>query len=367
LWLKTSIFCCHFSSFSNCSFISVAKSCSSSVFCLPLPHDCAGSLDERRLCMCDCVYTFSWVRFVWKFRVGRWRAIICSASTLLLICVWTRRSRRGFVLCVIAAVTTANSSWTGALSRRGSKGFGYGDRGGWTLVRKLSSLPEFYGTFHWKLCILVHFTRFLSFRYLLQWHGQNLAGLCCEWGPRGRGRWMRLWGWSPRLLGLAGAITHRSLIDPPQHWVITIIISSTVWPGGIVIRTLDLWLQWSFVWFLSVLYSVNDLGQVVHPHVPLSPSSIIWYRRLSVQEKEMSTLPTLLAGYGTLYLFCSNDNDILNRHHRTDHFIVCQVIPMFFRIAYNQSQTSSVIFIKVRNLLSYRWLMLLTLVILSVL
>jgi len=89
-------------------------------------------------------------------------------------------------------------------------------------------------------------------------------------------------------------------------------------------------------------------------HVPLSPSSIIWYRRLSVQEKEMSTLPTLLAGYGTLYLFCSNDNDILNCHHRTDHFIVCQVIPMFFRIAYNQSQTSSVIFIKVRNLLSYR-------------
>ena len=86
---------------------------------------------------------------------------------------------------------------------------------------------------------------------------------------------------------------------------------------------------------VSVRY--NDLRQVVHTLVPMSPSNIIWYQSrpagqrcsstgkvtvglashwpcvtdlsglstygLTVYVSEMSTPPTLLMGYGTLYLY----------------------------------------------------------------
>jgi len=40
-------------------------------------------------------------------------------------------------------------------------------------------------------------------------------------------------------------------------------------PADVVVRTLDLRLRRSL--------SGDNIGQVVHTHVPLSPSSIIWY------------------------------------------------------------------------------------------
>jgi len=45
-----------------------------------------------------------------------------------------------------------------------------------------------------------------------------------------------------------------------------------------VVRALDLRLKRSRVRFSAVPLTGNNLGQVVHAHVPLSPSSIIWYR-----------------------------------------------------------------------------------------
>ena len=47
------------------------------------------------------------------------------------------------------------------------------------------------------------------------------------------------------------------------------------WLGGAVVRALDSWLR---VQSPAMPLSGNNSGQVVHTHVPLSPSSIIWYR-----------------------------------------------------------------------------------------
>ena len=51
-----------------------------------------------------------------------------------------------------------------------------------------------------------------------------------------------------------------------------------VWPDGIMVRALDLWLKRLQVLILVVQLSGDNLEQVVHTPVPLSPSSIIWYR-----------------------------------------------------------------------------------------
>ena len=45
-----------------------------------------------------------------------------------------------------------------------------------------------------------------------------------------------------------------------------------------MVRALDLRLERSRVRISAVTLSGNNLGQVAHTHVPLSPSSIIWYR-----------------------------------------------------------------------------------------
>jgi len=46
-----------------------------------------------------------------------------------------------------------------------------------------------------------------------------------------------------------------------------------------VVRALELRLKRSRVRLLAVpFFSSNNLGQVAHTHVPLSPISIIWYR-----------------------------------------------------------------------------------------
>ena len=55
---------------------------------------------------------------------------------------------------------------------------------------------------------------------------------------------------------------------PPVAW----------WPGGVVVRALDLRLKRSPVRISAVPLSGNNRWQVVHTHVPLSPSSIIRYR-----------------------------------------------------------------------------------------
>jgi len=45
-----------------------------------------------------------------------------------------------------------------------------------------------------------------------------------------------------------------------------------------MVRALDLRLKRLQVRISTVPRFDNNLGQVVHTHVPLSPSSIIWYR-----------------------------------------------------------------------------------------
>ena len=50
-----------------------------------------------------------------------------------------------------------------------------------------------------------------------------------------------------------------------------------VWSGGVVVRALDLRYKRSRLRISAVPLSGNNLGQVVHTHVPLSISSIIWY------------------------------------------------------------------------------------------
>ena len=49
---------------------------------------------------------------------------------------------------------------------------------------------------------------------------------------------------------------------------------------SVVVRALDLRLERSRVRLPVVPLSGNNLGQVVHTRVPLSPSSIIWYRSM---------------------------------------------------------------------------------------
>jgi len=50
-----------------------------------------------------------------------------------------------------------------------------------------------------------------------------------------------------------------------------------LWPDGVVVRALDLRLERSWVRLSAASLSGNNLGQVVHTRVPLSPSSIICY------------------------------------------------------------------------------------------
>ena len=54
-----------------------------------------------------------------------------------------------------------------------------------------------------------------------------------------------------------------------------------VWTAGGTVRALDLRLKGSRFRISAVTLSGNNLGQVVHTNVPLSPSSIIWYRSRS--------------------------------------------------------------------------------------
>jgi len=53
---------------------------------------------------------------------------------------------------------------------------------------------------------------------------------------------------------------------------------NAVQPGGIVVRALGWQLKTWQARLPAVPLSANNLGQVVHIHVPLSPSSIVWYR-----------------------------------------------------------------------------------------
>ena len=51
----------------------------------------------------------------------------------------------------------------------------------------------------------------------------------------------------------------------------------STWPGGVVVRALDLWLWKLRVWLPFSCFQVRTSGKLFM-HVPLSPSSIIWYR-----------------------------------------------------------------------------------------
>ena len=50
----------------------------------------------------------------------------------------------------------------------------------------------------------------------------------------------------------------------------------SVWPDGAVVRAWTCHIL--YVRISAVPLSGNNLGQVVHTHVPLSSSSIIWYQ-----------------------------------------------------------------------------------------
>jgi len=54
-------------------------------------------------------------------------------------------------------------------------------------------------------------------------------------------------------------------------------VENGVWPDSAVVRTLDLRLEVAGS-TPGLMLSANGLRQVVHKNVPLSPSSIIWYR-----------------------------------------------------------------------------------------
>ena len=79
-----------------------------------------------------------------------------------------------------------------------------------------------------------------------------------------------------------------------------------MWLVGVMVRALD-------------SFSSNNLGHVVHTHMPPSPNSIIWYQSCSWRGNRRSDValamhlrlqwfilgmpPTLLMGYGKLYLY----------------------------------------------------------------
>ena len=49
--------------------------------------------------------------------------------------------------------------------------------------------------------------------------------------------------------------------------------------------------QWSRVRALADALSSNNFGQVVHTHVPLSPSSIIWYWPIGGETVRLGSKP----------------------------------------------------------------------------
>jgi len=70
----------------------------------------------------------------------------------------------------------------------------------------------------------------------------------------------------------------RCLYRSGKNTCIGFKVGARVRPGGVVVRALDLRLRRSRVQLPAVALSGSNLGQVVHTHVPLSPSSIIWYQ-----------------------------------------------------------------------------------------
>jgi len=57
---------------------------------------------------------------------------------------------------------------------------------------------------------------------------------------------------------------------------ISVAVGYNVWPGGVVVRRLDLRLKRSQVRILAVTLSGSNLRKAVHTRMPLSPSSISW-------------------------------------------------------------------------------------------
>ena len=65
-----------------------------------------------------------------------------------------------------------------------------------------------------------------------------------------------------------------------------------MWPGGVTVRDgVGSRHKRSRVRLPAVPPSADNLGQVVHTHVPLSPSSIIWYRSRGGDALRLGRLP----------------------------------------------------------------------------
>ena len=72
------------------------------------------------------------------------------------------------------------------------------------------------------------------------------------------------------------ALKSRPRFLPRRVYGVTKPVTFTRWRR--LIRALDLRLKRSWVRISAIPFSGNNLGQVVHMRVPLSRSSIIWYR-----------------------------------------------------------------------------------------
>ena len=62
------------------------------------------------------------------------------------------------------------------------------------------------------------------------------------------------------------------------HSPTTIMWNNSGWLGDVVVRESDFRSRIQWVWLPVRPLASNNSRQVVHTHVPLSPSSIIWYR-----------------------------------------------------------------------------------------
>jgi len=82
---------------------------------------------------------------------------------------------------------------------------------------------------------------------------------------RKSGGWTTKWQWLRR---------QQEYVRDPVLLSMWMVASGCVWLGGAVVRTLDL----QYVRLPASALSGSEPRQVDHTRVPLSPSSIIWYR-----------------------------------------------------------------------------------------
>ena len=71
---------------------------------------------------------------------------------------------------------------------------------------------------------------------------------------------------------------HQPTLKETAHYHCHYLNSFSGWLGGVVVRASDSWSRGREFDLQPRHYQVATLGKVAHTRVPLSPSSIIWYR-----------------------------------------------------------------------------------------